>query len=54
MDLPDYEAHADYWNRQAELKPDDIEIVDMRALAVAELIVQREAMVYLNPEADKN
>lgn len=52
MDLPDYEAHADYWTRQVELHPNDIDILDMRAMAVAELIVQHEAICYLNPDLE--
>jgi hypothetical protein len=52
MDLPDFEAHADYWKRQAELHPDDVEVLDMRALAVAEYIVQIAALVYFNPDLE--
>lgn len=52
MDLPDYQAHADYWTRQVELHPASAEVLDMRALAMAELIVQTEAVCYLNPDLE--
>lgn len=52
MDLPDFEAHADYWKRQVELHPDDQEILDMRTLAVAEYIVQIEAIVYFSDQLE--
>jgi len=52
MDIHDLEAHADYWQRQVELHPDDIEILDMRAMVVAELIVQQEVIIYFNPELE--
>ena len=39
MDTHDFEALKDYWDRQADLHPEDIDILSMRALVVAEYIV---------------
>ena len=50
MDLSDYEAHAHYWQRQAEIKPDNDAILVMRIMAVADYIIQAATISYFNPE----
>ena len=50
MDLYDFKAQADYWNRQAELYPDNTEVLTARVIVIADYIIQLEAIRVLNPD----
>jgi len=52
MDLPDFEAEAEYWDRQAELHPQDQEIQAMRIMSAAEYLVQLAVIEWFNAEND--
>jgi len=44
----DYKAHSDYWQRQAELHPEDMDVLIMRTLVAADYLIHLAVVDWFN------